>query len=222
MSRKDEIGLEGQSDLLHAKRQIGWRATRSRDAIRNKGAIRGVRPEQEEFLLAQLVGISANQIRTWPEIVRLLEDAQGRDWSRPMVLVPPDGEAKGITVRTFGSFETVYAELVEPWLGSWVELQKTYARFKAGEISEQQGTEEIQRRKLRDKSGRPPKAEQDNGAAAPLRKGGNSNAYWRDRLERDRPNVLARLEAGEFKSARQAAIACDLKKSPDPFDELCR
>jgi hypothetical protein len=34
--------------------------------------------------------------------------------------------------------------------------------------------------------------------------------------------VLARLEAGEFKSARQAAIACDLKKSPDPFDELCR
>jgi hypothetical protein len=60
------------------------------------------------------------------------------------------------------------------------------------------------------------------GAAAPCSRGTNSNEYWRGRLARDRPDVLAQLEAGEFKSARQAAIAIELKKTPAPLEELKR
>jgi hypothetical protein len=58
------------------------------------------------------------------------------------------------------------------------------------------------------------------GAEAPCQRGSDSNAYWRGRLARDRPDVLARLAAGEFKSARQAAIAVDLKKVPTPYDVM--
>jgi hypothetical protein len=138
--------IEVQAELLHESRRTRWRSRRSRDAIRERRALRGVPPEREEHILAQLVGISADQARTWPEMARLLEDAQGRDWSRPMVLVPSDGKVENLTVRTFGTFEAVYAELVEPWLGSWAELRQTYARFAAGEITQEQGEQEIQRR----------------------------------------------------------------------------
>ena len=114
MSRERELGLEGQAELLHESRRTRSRSRLSRDVIRERGALRSVPPEREEHLLAQLVGISADQTRMWPEIVRLLEDAERRDWSRPMLLVPPDGDAGKLKVRTFGSFEVVYAELVEP------------------------------------------------------------------------------------------------------------
>ena len=216
MSRKDEIGLEGQSDLLQAERQISLRSTRSRDAIRGKGAIRGVRPEQEEFLLAQLVGISADQIRTWPEIVRLLEDAQGRDWSRPMVVVPPDGDARGLTVRTFGSFEAVYAELVEPWLGSWAELQKTYARFKKGEVTQEQGAEEIQ---LRAKAGRPKKGEECAGLRALSRSETKDRTLAR--LRRDDPDLATQVERGEL-TANAAAVAKGWRKTPTRVERMRR
>jgi hypothetical protein len=143
VSRKDELGLEGQAELLHEARRTRSRARLSRDSIRERRALRTVPPEREEHILAQLVGISTDQTRMWPEIARLLEEAQIKDWSRPLVVVPPDGEAKNLKVQTFGSFEAVYAELVEPWLGSWAELRKTYAKFQAGEISQEQGAERI-------------------------------------------------------------------------------
>jgi hypothetical protein len=54
-------------------------------------------------------------------------------------------------------------------------------------------------------------------AAAACQHGSDSNAYWRGRLARDQPDVLAR---GEFKSARQAAIAVGLKKVPTPYDVM--
>jgi hypothetical protein len=40
----------------------------------------------------------------------------------------------------------------EPWLGSWAELRKTYARVKAGEITQEQGAEEIEERRLMTRS----------------------------------------------------------------------
>jgi hypothetical protein len=118
VSRKDALGLEGQAELLHEARRTRSRARLSRDSIRERRALRTVPPEREEHILAQLVGISTDQTRMWPEIARLLEEAQIKDWSRPLVVVPPDGEAKNLKVQTFGSFEAVYAELVEPWCGA--------------------------------------------------------------------------------------------------------
>jgi hypothetical protein len=217
MSRERELGLEGQAELLHESRRTRSRSRLSRDVIRERGALRSVPPEREEHLLAQLVGISADQTRMWPEIVRLLEDAERRDWSRPMLLVPPDGDAGKLKVRTFGSFEVVYAELVEPWLGSWAELQKTYARFKAGEIDQEQGAEEILRRRGRPKKGH------EKGCDHNVKRG--TAKHWKLRLAREAPDdpeaavLLESVERGEL-SANAAAVAKGWRKPRDPYHQL--
>jgi hypothetical protein len=217
VSRKDELGLHGQAELLHASTQAGWRLSRSQEAIRNKGALRGVPPEREEHILAQLVGISADQTRMWPEFVRLLEEAHGRDWGRSMVVVSPDGEAKNLTVRTFGTFEAVYAELVEPWLGSWAELRATYAKFQAGEISQEQGAEEI---KLRARPGRPRKDEDNSGDRQKFSKAEqNTVEHIKARLRRDDPELAAQVERGEI-TANAAAVAKGWRKKHDPGRQL--
>jgi hypothetical protein len=239
MSRKDEIGLYGQADLLHTSGGIRSQARRSRDAIRNKGALRGLQPEREEYILALLVGISADQTRMWPEIVRLLEDAQAKDWSRPMVVVPPDGDPKKIGVRTFGTFEAVYAEFVEPWLGSWAELRATYARFRAGEISEQQGREEIQARvaaaALAEDNGKVlpegrPKRSSDETASgkqltqaerAGRKRISRSTQQRLDAIARKRPDLLAEIAAKRL-TVREAARTAGIERQPDLYEQLLR
>jgi hypothetical protein len=59
-------------------------------------------------------------------------------------------------------------------------------------------------------------------AAAPCQRGSDSNEYWRARLARDRPDILRELDAGEFKTAREAAIAVGLKKPPDAARQLIK
>jgi hypothetical protein len=161
----------------------------------------------------------ADQTRMWPEIVRLLEEAQGRDWSRPMLLVPPTGEPEKLTVRAFGSFETVYAELVEPWLGSWAELRRTYARFKAGEITEEQGREEIT---LRANGGdwKSKEFQSRDHETDPVSKS-DTASYIKARLRRDDPDPAARVERGEL-TANAAAVAKGWRRKPTRLDELRR
>lgn len=52
--------------------------------------------------------------------------------------------------------------------------------------------------------------------------GGTSAAYLVARLKRDRPDIAARLAAGEFRSARAAAREAGWVKPPDPLKELRR
>ena len=47
---------------------------------------------------------------------------------------------------------------------------------------------------------------------------GTSKSYLLRRMARDFPEALDKLEAGEYKSARQAAIACGIVKVKPPLD----
>jgi hypothetical protein len=144
-------------------------------------------------------------------------------------------------VRNFGSFETIYAELVEPWLGSWAELRRTYARFKAGEITEEQGAEEIRSRVAK-------AAEATTGEVLPRAVGLNQHTgedrYRQiagttqqarakaagistrtqrtlDRLAKVRPDLLDEVKAGHL-SAHRAALEAKIVKPLDPYDQLLR
>jgi hypothetical protein len=49
-------------------------------------------------------------------------------------------------------------------------------------------------------------------------KGGNSQSYLASRLKRDRPDIAARVEAGEFKSMRAAAVEAGIIKVKPPLE----
>jgi hypothetical protein len=129
------------------------------------------------------------------------------------------GEAKNLKVQTFGSFEAVYAELVEPWLGSWAELRQTYARFQAGEITQEQGQEEIERRLMtRSEAGKLG----GRGKKAPCDRKGLSYGtvdYWKAKLRAEDSDLAARVEQGEL-SANAAAVQKGWRKKPDPYRQL--
>lgn len=55
-----------------------------------------------------------------------------------------------------------------------------------------------------------------------LPKGSNSKARLAARLKRDHPEIVKRIEAGEFKSVRAAAIAAGIVKVPTPFEKVLK
>ena len=53
-------------------------------------------------------------------------------------------------------------------------------------------------------------------------KGGNNTSYLKARLKRDAPKILSRLQAGEFRSVRAAAIEAGIVKPATPLTLLMR
>jgi hypothetical protein len=53
-----------------------------------------------------------------------------------------------------------------------------------------------------------------------LTRGSTSAAYLAARIKRDRPDIVAGVERGEYKSIRAAAIAAGIVKPPSPLDTL--
>ena len=58
----------------------------------------------------------------------------------------------------------------------------------------------------------------NQGDNSTLKRGSTSKSYLLRRMARDFPEALDKLEAGEYKSARQAAIACGIVKVKPPLD----
>jgi hypothetical protein len=114
--------------------------------------------------------------------------------------------------------EAVYAELVEPWLGSWAELRRTYARFQAGEVTQEQGQEEILRRR-----GRPKKEDEGKGCADNLKRG--TAKHWRLRLAREAANdpkaagLWDQVRAGEI-TANAAAVDKGWRQPRTPYGDM--
>lgn len=68
-------------------------------------------------------------------------------------------------------------------------------------------------------SRRPTKQEQaDNRDIGTVNRGSNSATYLTARIKRDAPDIAARLERGEFKSVRAAAIEAGIVKVATPLD----
>jgi hypothetical protein len=74
--------------------------------------------------------------------------------------------------------------------------------------------------------GRPPKTEGLNKGSAPTFNGRRDADYLAARIARDRPDILARMQAGAFKSVREAAIAAGIvqprRAIPGDVDGLMR
>jgi hypothetical protein len=49
-----------------------------------------------------------------------------------------------------------------------------------------------------------------------------TNAYWRARIERDHPEIFARLAAGEIATVRAARNAAGLLRQPTPLQQMMR
>jgi hypothetical protein len=111
-------------------------------------------------------------------------------------------------------------------VGKWEDLRKTYARFKAGEISREQGAEEIQRR-LGTHGGdrRSEQARKDQASNSKLGiKHGNNRKHVCARLRRAGDEATAAaIEAGAV-SANSVAVdrGWVRKRKSDPLTELKR
>lgn len=212
--------------LVEARVSAADRLLSVRTKLLNLG-IGGRNPDQEEYLIATLVGIGAGALSVWPEVVKTLEKAEKMDWDRAVAVAPADGRVKSITVKNFGSFENLYAELVEPWLGPWAQLRETYARYRKGEISREQGREEIAAARM---MAAPAEVGPGQGHRSDLKPRddvtksdrGNSADYLAARLKRDHPDIAERVERGGYRSIRAAAIEAGIVKKPNAYKQLCR
>jgi hypothetical protein len=63
-----------------------------------------------------------------------------------------------------------------------------------------------------------PVEEERNADAVSNRSFGNSQSYLASRLKRDHPDIAARVEAGEFKSMRAAAVEAGIIKVKPPLE----
>jgi hypothetical protein len=148
--------------------------------------------------------------------------------------VPPDGDPKKIGVRNFGSFEAIYAELVEPWLlwppeRPWGNIEAWSKELfglrweKVLDVIEPVDPDAAQRLRMIAAPEMPAWGEVGNGrsrgAVVTSTRGSNASSYLAARLKRDRPDLAAEIEAGRMK-IRDAARQAKILKPPDPGRRL--
>lgn len=104
---------------------------------------------------------------------------------------------------------------------SWEFLVGLVAEFKGNsDISTEGMRAELARRQAEH---RPQGKHISSTANKPLRnEGGDSPSKLLRRLARDHPDILARYERGEFKSARAAAIAAGIVKPKTPLEQILK
>lgn len=102
--------------------------------------------------------------------------------------------------RRYESFSDFYnRELAKTW-GDWHDLQEDWAKVVKGEQSGEQAIKAIEGR-LRAKAGRPPKGEEKPYNIRIKNYGTRAN-YTLARLDRDRPDLAARVRVGGIGAGR--------------------
>jgi hypothetical protein len=121
--------------------------------------------------------------------------------------------------RPFGTPEDYFRNVTGH---SWASLLQTVAELtgEAGLSVEMMQAENARAQVEHRGPGRPP-AEKPC-ASHDLKQGTGHAAYTLRRLARERPDVLSRYEAGEFKSVRAAAREAGLVKTLTPFELACK
>ena len=170
------------------------------------------RPEtSREYVAGELMGINESHLRMFPEVCERLKRAEEMDWSVDVVM-PADNKA-GCEIKNYGSFEGMYAALVEPWLGQYGDLKEVYQKFQKGEV----GRDHFERQKHG--GDRRSKNFQSNPVTL---KRGNSKAYLEDRLN-DHPEIRKRYDHGEFKTVKAAARAAGIvPPKPTKFEQIVK
>jgi len=124
-------------------------------------------------------------------------------------------------LRQYRSFDDFYHQELEATWGKWSELQETYAKIVRHEITQQQGVDEIRNRAA--------KAQQIDANTPDLKEAhrpkkgsateidttviGRGTEYALAKLRKDRPNIHARVLAGEI-TAHAGMIEAGFRKKP--------
>lgn len=201
------VSLRGRSELK----------SRLPSAISKVPAILGWDPDSTDYLASALLGVRDLNEEMWPEVFKKVELARSKDWSKPVLLAKSPDEFEE---RTFGSFSSVYKELVQPWFGDYETLKKLVSKLKRGKVTREDGVLKLGRQggDRRSKAARANQGYNNNNITL---KRGTSASYTLARLARDRPDLLKRVQANEL-SANAAAIEAGWRKKPTPFERCKR
>lgn len=185
-------------------------------AVKNK-RLMGQKPETQEYLLGELFGISQGHVQMFPEIHERLQKAKDFDWGKDLVAPLENANGDGYQIVNYGSFERLYEELVEPWLGKYETLKSVCDRFERGEINREEGAKTLSLQSHG--TNRHTSSRGDNITSRMDR--GTSTAYTEARLQRDAPMLYEKVKSGNL-SANAAAIQAGFRKKATPFEIACR
>src|SRR3982751_5017863 len=203
--------LSGSRIDLDKGTDVGW----APDPIKLSSILRAMRFRME--------------LSTFPTAKKCLDRLAALAWPRTVALPQETPRLDTIEYREFPSFAAYYQAEIQPWLGKWQDLCEVYARYQKGEITEQQGTEEIQARlgkhggDRRSEQARKDQVNHGSLAQTPTAKLPRKERTLR-RLRRDDPALATRVERGEL-TANAAAVAKGWRKKkpePDLYEQLCR
>jgi hypothetical protein len=136
------------------------------------------------------------------------------DWSHPFMVAQrvkgdkfgPSFNWKDAPYRRYKSFEHFYANELEQTFGTWENLQRTWGEVVKGKITEDEGRRIILHGHGGDRRSEKTRFQSDNqDDVITLKERGTSRAYVLARLDRDRPDLAAKVRAKTI-SANAAAI----------------
>jgi hypothetical protein len=147
----------------------------------------------------------ASKITDWSHSWMVAENIKGDQFG-------PRFNWRDAPYRHYKSFADFYEQELEATWGKWEDLQRTWTQIVKGEITEVEGRQRIERGKLRAQSGRPENNPNNNEKNVRIKSHGNSREYTLARLDRDRPDLAAKVDAG-LMTANAAAIEAGFRKN---------
>jgi hypothetical protein len=157
----------------------------------------------------------------WRRALHTLEEARGLTF--PVEVVYPEKWAGPRPGPRFESFEDYEALFVAPMLQNIEALRDVLAREVAGDLTEKEADAEARQILGHGGDRKSLRFQGNNSNLEPLDRG-NHSEYLAARLKRDRPDIHARLAAGEFRSVRAAAIEAGIvtprPRLSIPLDDL--
>lgn len=185
---------------------------------------------KEVALLTAVTKAQADSIMPMAEALESLRDKGPEIWGSAF-LVAADGDFNWRTapLRRYESFEDFYDTELAPVYGSYEEFVRVTAKVMRGEISKDQGWQELTRTRVtaQEHVNAAPPAERINSGNHPNPKGpngtgdiitsnetgkGTSAEYLTRRIVRDHPEIAERMRNGEYKSVRAAALDAGITK----------
>src|SRR5262245_15714928 len=170
--------------------------------------------------IATLTVIARSQDWQFKPLMEALQIASKiTDWSHPwMVAENIKGDKLGprfnwrdAPYRYYQSFADFYEQELEATWGKWEDLQRTWALIVKGKITEADARERIERGKLRAHGTNQYSGGSNNEKVATSKARDRGRSYTLARLDRDRPDLAAKVDA-RLITANAAAIEAGFRK----------
>lgn len=224
MSKLGKLGTE-VTEIMGNARRAGSPVPRALDSMEEL-----THPGARE--IATLTVIARSQDWQFEPLMKALEIASKiTDWSHPFMVAHnikgdkfgPSFSWRDAPFRRYESFAHFYQCELEATWGKWEDLQRTWKRIVKGEISEDEGRHIVLHGHGGDRRSEKAKADQggnDENVTTLKPNEKNTKAHILARLDRDRPDLAARVRAGTM-TANAAAIEAGFRK-PSKRKKLSR